>query len=379
MFPVVLTSAADGAGSSRTSHRRVAAIGDGPYRATVLVTLYEIADSRLTRREPAAFAELGLHERRDLQRIIREDVAVLGDELLVVAEEFGDWEDARRRIDLLAVDKTGQLVIVELKRDDSAHMDLQALRYAAMVASMDFEDVVTAHEVHLAKIAPDSRASARAELTGFLDDSEEPTISTDVRIVLVSGDFGRELMTAVLWLNRLEGMDIRCIQLAPYRLEDDRVLVDVRQVVPLPEAGDYQVRVRRKEQQERARKYNPDLTRYHLTVAGTELPDENKRNTMRLVVSTLIERGVTATAIGEVLTPAQFRSIEGELEAFGPAFSAADRRFDPGRWFVDTPYRSEGRTWLLSNRVWGAKTESTLAALCETFPQACVSFRRAEA
>ncbi|HEY8303960.1 MAG TPA: hypothetical protein VIG42_05150, partial [Solirubrobacteraceae bacterium] len=188
--------------------------------------LYEIGESGLARHEQASLADLGLRERQDLQRLIRDEVRVLDDDLLIVAEEFGKWEDARRRIDLLAVDKTGCLVVIELKRDDGAHMDLQALRYAAMVSSMDLGDVVTAYEQHLANTEPDTALDARAELTAFLDtgEEEEPTISTDVRIVLVAAEFGRELMTSVLWLNRFEGMDIRCIQLVPYRL-DGRVLL----------------------------------------------------------------------------------------------------------------------------------------------------------
>ncbi|WCN83850.1 hypothetical protein [Micromonospora sp. LH3U1] len=35
-----------------------------------------------------------------------------------MAEEFGNWEDARRRVDLLAVEKAGHLVVIELKRTD---------------------------------------------------------------------------------------------------------------------------------------------------------------------------------------------------------------------------------------------------------------------
>jgi hypothetical protein len=101
------------------------------------VPLYEIADSGLTRHEPAAFADLGLYERADLQRIVRDDIGVLGNDLLVIAEEFGEWEDAHRRVDLLAVDKAGCLVVIELKRDDGAHMDLQALRYAAIASLME--------------------------------------------------------------------------------------------------------------------------------------------------------------------------------------------------------------------------------------------------
>jgi hypothetical protein len=132
------------------------------------MSLYEIAESGLVLNAPAAFADLGLYERADLQRVIRDEIGVLGNDLLVIAEEFGNWEDAKRRVDLLAIDKAGCLIVIELKRDDGAHMDLQALRYAAMVSSMDFNDVVSAYEVHLAKMAPEAALDARAELISFI-------------------------------------------------------------------------------------------------------------------------------------------------------------------------------------------------------------------
>ncbi|MFN2506611.1 MAG: hypothetical protein ABR540_20770 [Acidimicrobiales bacterium] len=40
-------------------------------------------------------------------------------------------------------------------------------------------------------------------------------------------------------------MDIRCVRLVPYEI-DGKVLLDIQQVLPLPEAADYQVRLRRK-------------------------------------------------------------------------------------------------------------------------------------
>ena len=48
---------------------------------------------------------------------------------MVLAEEFGDWQDSRRRIDLLCLDRDAGLVVVELKRtEDGGHMELQAIR-----------------------------------------------------------------------------------------------------------------------------------------------------------------------------------------------------------------------------------------------------------
>ena len=199
----------------------------------------------------------------------------------VAVEEFGQWEDARRGIDLLAIDRDAHLVVIELKlTTEGGHMELQALRYAAMVSSMRFEEVATAYAAHLARHRPGDDPDARSELLAWLDapdGAEDVAISSNVRIVLVSEDFGREITTTVLWLNRFDGMDIRCVRLVPYEV-DGRVLLDVQQVVPLPEAADYQVRLRRKDQQqERVSSEGRDFTRYHIVVDGQVLPDENKR------------------------------------------------------------------------------------------------------
>ena len=74
-------------------------------------------------------------------------------------------------------------------------MELQALRYAAMVSSMGFEDVAAAYAAHLAKRRPDEDVDARAEVLEWLDavegDGDAPVISSDARILLISSDFGR--------------------------------------------------------------------------------------------------------------------------------------------------------------------------------------------
>ncbi len=347
--------------------------------------LYEISDTGLVRHEAMTFRDLEVYERADLQRRLRDDVGVIGDDLLIVAEEYSQWEDARRRIDLLALDRSGRLVVIELKRtDEGGHMELQALRYAAMVSSMGFEEVSAAYAAHLEKQRPDQDLDARAELLEWLgapdDDGDAPVVSSQARIILVSADFGREITTTVLWLNRFDRMDIRCIRLVPYRI-DDRVLLDIQQVVPLPEAADYQVRLRRKDQQrERAPSDRRDFTQYHVVVDGQVLPKQNKRNAVRVMVQELVRRGIQAEKIGEILGPARFRSLDGELndpDAVAEAFVEDDRHANPRGWFLDYPITEAGRTWVLS-KGWGKNTEPALTALAEADPEAKVTFRRAE-
>jgi hypothetical protein len=213
--------------------------------------LYEMTSSSFRTVPAQSFTEMGIGERSDIQRLLRSQIEVLGDDLYVLSEEFAEWEDSKRRIDLLAIDKQARLVVIELKRtQDGGHMELQAIRYASMVAAMTFQRAVEIHEVFLGRMGQ-SVANAKAQMLHFLgwDAPNEDAFASDVRIVLVSEGFSKELTTAVLWL-RDRDIDIRCIRLRPY-VADAKTLVDVQQVIPLPEAQDYMVRIREKEQEER--------------------------------------------------------------------------------------------------------------------------------
>jgi hypothetical protein len=77
-------------------------------------------------------------EKQDLQRWLLAAPEALGESLFILSEEFGNWEDSKRRIDLLALDEDANLVVIELKRtDDGGHMDLQAIRYAVRLRQKD--------------------------------------------------------------------------------------------------------------------------------------------------------------------------------------------------------------------------------------------------
>jgi hypothetical protein len=213
--------------------------------------LFEMTSTTFRPVPEASFASMGIGERSDIQRLLRTQIDVLGDDLYVLTEEFGDWEDSRRRIDLLAVDAEANLVVIELKRTaDGGHMELQAIRYASMVSAMTFERAVQIHADFLRRLGePGEEAQARLlEFLGW-DEPNQEAFAEDVRIVLVSENFSKELTTAVLWLRERE-IDIRCVRLQPYH-DDGKTLIDVEQIIPLPEAHDYQVQLREKEQQGR--------------------------------------------------------------------------------------------------------------------------------
>ena len=210
------------------------------------MSLYQIDDTELKAVPTTTFQAQGLQERRDLQQLIIYQPGALGSDMFIVDEEFGNWSDSSRRIDLLAIDADGTLTVVELKRnEDPGHMDLQALRYAAMVANITFEQLTDAHQAFIEDQGLDGDAASR--LDEFLNEKEiqrDDIQTAKPRIVLVAPEFPPELATSVLWLND-SGLDIRCVRLILYH-SDRKLFVDASQLIPLAEADDYLVQVRRR-------------------------------------------------------------------------------------------------------------------------------------
>jgi hypothetical protein len=130
-------------------------------------------------------------------------------------------------------------------------MELQALRYAAMVSEMTFGQLVETFATYKNKAQPNN-AEARAKIMEFLGwkEVDENQFAQDTRIVLAAADFSKELTTAVMWLNDRD-IDIRCVRMKPYKMTDGTLLLDLQQLIPLPEAIDFQTKIGVKRQAEK--------------------------------------------------------------------------------------------------------------------------------
>ena len=233
------------------------------------MAIYKMSEDKkeLVEVVPTSFGEQGVLERADLQHLLRDKPKVLEEGLLIISEEFGSWQDSNRRIDFLGLDAQGRLVVVELKRGDTGqHMDLQAVRYAAMVANMTFQQTVDTFQDYLEKRAsesdgePPEEDAAETRLREHLkmEELDNQAINTEMpRIILVSENFGKELTTCVMWLNdswmQGTGPEIKCVRLQPH-LNDDGTLIETSVVVPLPEASDYRTRLRDRDQEKKSEK-----------------------------------------------------------------------------------------------------------------------------
>lgn len=342
--------------------------------------IFSLNDDSITPIPRTPFSELGVSERGDLQRLLRDTVHVIAEDTLVISEEFGDWDGSRRRIDLLAIDKDANIVVIELKRtEDGGHMELQAVRYAAMVSTMTFEQAVTAFTAYLKK--REDERDARDTILEFLEwDEPREDFGAAVRIVLASAEFAPELTTAVLWLND-QGLDISCVRITPHG-EPGKILLEVQQVVPLPEAADYSIRVREKQHHERAaRRSARDTTKFDVTVAGVVTRRMAKNRTMHALLHHLLTNGVTEQQIRNVIPWRKklVLSVPGKVSSdeFERLVTQQEGRFDPVRWFWndDELIHAQGQTYATSSQ-WGHRTESALTDLVDALKPAGFSFAR---
>lgn len=325
------------------------------------------------------FADLGIGERSDIQRVLQDNVDVIEPGILVIAEEFGEWEDSRRRIDLLGIDRDANVVVIELKRtEDGGHMDLQAIRYAAMVSALTFERACDIFEDYLSKRKQEG--DARELLLKHLgsESSEETELSGEVRIMLVAADFSKEITTSALWLYD-NGIDIRCVRMTPYEYQGD-CLLDVQQLIPLKEAAEYQVGLRDKRQRQRTKsKLTRDLKRFTVLVGGETFSNLAKRRAALKYVTALVGSGTAPEAINDTIS---WRTVFYQVpndEAGQPSLTLLAQQYKVTKpdkiWFLgeDESVMFNGHTYLVGKQ-WGRRTEEALRLLADTFRPTTVRY-----
>lgn len=114
--------------------------------------VYQVAGSAAKRASPITLAEAGLKERGHLQEWVLAHPVMLGPGLLVITSECDRWSSARGRerdrLDVLAFDTDGHLVVVELKRDLAPEtVELRALKYAACCSRFTPETLAAEYRV----------------------------------------------------------------------------------------------------------------------------------------------------------------------------------------------------------------------------------------
>jgi hypothetical protein len=140
---------------------------------------------------------------------------VFGEPFLIINHQV--TTDIRKRADILAIDKGGNAVIIELKRESAAlGVDTQALQYLAEFSAYKGKEFIKRHSKD-----PDS---IEESIIGFLGDEREiKNINQQSRIILVARGFDTALFSMGEWLSG-KGVAFRCIQYEPIEISGERYL-----------------------------------------------------------------------------------------------------------------------------------------------------------
>jgi len=151
-------------------------------------------------------SEASITERYDLQEYICNTPEAffneIGQELFLLGKEITPSDNVQDRIDILAVDKEGVCVVVELKRGSHKLHMMQAVSYAGMIAQWSSDYILQQLD-----------DNQQEELTDFLK-VETTELNRRQRIILVAEAFDYALLVGAEWLSENFNVNIMCCRIS---------------------------------------------------------------------------------------------------------------------------------------------------------------------
>ncbi len=278
------------------------------------------------------------------------DAHEIGGPLLLISEEFSSWGHGGTRhadrLDLLLLDDAGALVVVELKRGVAEEFaDLQALRYAAYASTLQPREVEEMLARRLGTEVDEARGVIAEHVDGVSPQAPLPELGP-VRIVLVAEGFTAPMTTTAMFL-RERKIDVRCVQLAVRKVDDDELAVSPRLLVPPPATEAFLVK---RQEQERAEAVARADTR------------RRARSVDILIKHQVIPPGTELTFAAALLGPKRKPAVEAWLAA-EPGRASASWTGDPGaralKWMADGQlYSASELARIILNESLGANLEA---------------------
>ena len=187
------------------------------------------------------FYESNLKERQHIEEWLRKNPEIMGEELLIIGHEYDDFEN-NERIDLLAIDKEGNLVVIEVKRDNSGiSVDFQALKYVSYMSRRTLKEII---EIYSKYIDDNSlQLDPIQEIMEFLNVDDESLLNDMInntqRIIIIGKEFDTRVLSVCAWLYE-NGINVKCISIKPYKYNEE-IFIDTNQIIPPEKIEEYYI------------------------------------------------------------------------------------------------------------------------------------------
>lgn len=170
---------------------------------TTEIGVWEIIDGKLESID-VSLAQAGKREVQDLEKWIKNNPIILGQEILIIGEQVRTKSGP---LDLLGIDKSGNLIIIELKRDKlPREVIAQALDYVSDISSWDLDKI---NEVCVKY----SQSSLEDYLNENFEDIEleDLKVNENQRLLLVGFSIDEPLERMIEWLSNNFGVGLNAV------------------------------------------------------------------------------------------------------------------------------------------------------------------------
>jgi len=189
------------------------------------IKVWQIINDRLELSE-TKMSEMGRTENEDLKKWIKSTPSILGEDILLIGEEVPTKSGGR--IDLLGIDKLGNLVIMELKRDKLPRDVLaQAIDYASDVALWDVDEINEVCMKYTGQTLEDYLIEKFEDV-----DLENLKINISQRILIIGFSIEESLQRMIEWLSEYYNVGINAVILKYIKTKNGEELLARTVIIP---------------------------------------------------------------------------------------------------------------------------------------------------
>ncbi len=169
------------------------------------IKTWEIKNSKLISIDSVSMSKEGRREKEDLEAWIRSDPSILGENILLIGEQV---QTESGPVDFLGIDKEGNTLVIELKRDKLPREVLaQAIDYTSDIATYGMDRL---NEICREFTKEKNLEELLMDKFGEVD-LESISINKNQRILIVGAGTEKSLERMIEWLSENYGVDINAI------------------------------------------------------------------------------------------------------------------------------------------------------------------------
>lgn len=150
--------------------------------------------------KPESVSIINLDKEKELEDLIFSDIGILNSDWLLIGRQV--LTSFNKYIDLLAIDRNGSLIIIELKRDKTPRdVVAQALDYASWITHLEQDEVIEIYKSFTIKYQQKEQSLEKAFYNKYNDDLTEEILNQGHQMVIVASSLDSSTERIVKYLS----------------------------------------------------------------------------------------------------------------------------------------------------------------------------------